>query len=146
MSTATLVATQYETAAELSESLGHAVRDIARAQLRLPGFEQLTPAQLNASRDVLEGILVSLQGAIDPQKADRGTPLEIPSALLNWLRGANRGGGITSETLQSLRSRMLFVPTKLDGDDFAVIDRLVVIIDAYTAHLYARIPSAGSAR
>ena len=145
MNHGSLVDDQYEAAAELSEGLRCALSDVKRFQLQLPGHEQLTTIQVDASRQTLQNILTALINEMAGKPVQDGFPVDLSASLIDWITMLRRGTPINVYTLSDIRERVEVLPTTLTDADFDFLDQLLLVVDAHASHLFYRLPVRGAA-
>jgi hypothetical protein len=127
-------------ASELSEGVRFALTDVKSFQLGLPGAAELTAIQVESARQTLDNVLLALQAAQSHADPPDGFPIELSESLLGWITTLHRGVVISAERFEATRSRLAHLPTTLTNDDFALLDQLLILIEAHASHLYHRLP------
>jgi hypothetical protein len=145
MSDVSVLAHEYRTASELSQTLNAALITLKKQALNLPGASDLTPTDLQRSRACLADILRVLArllppedertGELDPEAAAR-----VPAALIARLRQERQGDlPYVLEDLDRIAAQLQRGQDTLSSTDLARLDELAALADAETSSVYRRL-------
>jgi hypothetical protein len=140
MSDISVLSHEYKRASELSQAINHALITLKKVHLRLPGGEDTTLDEFDASRRTLAGILATLITLLEPTRRHRISAPEaarVPEALVARLRGERRGDlSYYLDDLERIVGRLRDDPSKLSDADLALLDQLAAMADAETSSVF----------
>lgn len=146
MTDATVAVREYETAAELSESLSRALLDLKRIHHELPSAASLTTAQRDASRRTLLAVVTAIESTVRVDAAfnpaEAGRRILLPAGLVDRLLTASAGDAVTAPDLARVRLALMHPAARLSAADLGVLDRIADAVDRLTIELFARVAPA----
>jgi hypothetical protein len=141
MSEMSLLWHEYQRFNELARDITDDVILLQRVRLQLPGFEDVTAAQLAASRVRVAQFLDALTASLCPHEtADDSEGMRIPGTLVERIRTANSGSmpRFVSE-LEVLREDLTSADGRLSDRDMSLLDGLTSSVSQETSRVFSRL-------
>jgi hypothetical protein len=143
MSDISLLSHEYNTTSEFSQKLNHALIQLKKHFLSLPGSEEISQEDIEQSRISISKILSCLITQVNPVKATEKTEesgIVVPGSLVSRIR-QERGGDIAYflEDLNHVSSKLLDFNKELTKEDLKIIDYISTVADEQTSKVFRRL-------
>jgi hypothetical protein len=141
MSDVSVLAEQYETAAQLSQTINNAVITLKKVYQHLPGSETVSLEQVEESRHRLAEITATLARVLEPTtNLEPVGKVPITGALISRLRTAQQGNlPYFADDLRRVSVCFRDKSSALSPADLALLDRLAAVADAEASHVFRRL-------